>query len=325
MSVSYQDKDHIYAVARIRSAELKLLDRSVFDRLCEAESLEESIAILSERGFGGEYREPEAMIAEERRRLWALIDELVPDTSVFRIFRIQNDYSDLKAAIKESVLEQPFPDIYTKGAELEPGLLRSAIKGRAYKRLPKPLSETAQEAHEVFLRTRDGQLCDIIIDKAALDAIMVCAKESKDSTLISYGELLVASADIKIAVRAALCGKDESFLRRALSECDTLDLDYLIRAALSGTEAIYNYLKNTDYADAIPELKSSPQAFERWCDDLIIRRLRPQLYNSFGLGPIAAYIIARETEIKSVRILLCARENGFPTEAIRERIRETYV
>ena len=154
---------------------------------------------------------------------------------------------------------------------------------------------------------------------------MVCAKESKDSTLISYGELLVASADIKIAVRAALCGKDESFLRRALSECDTLDLDYLIRAALSGTEAIYNYLKNTDYADAIPELKSSPQAFERWCDDLIIRSLRPQLYNSFGLGPIAAYIIARETEIKSVRILLCARENGFPTEAIRERIRETYV
>ena len=47
MSVSYQDKDHIYAVARIRSAELKLFDRSVFDRLCEAESHEESIAILS--------------------------------------------------------------------------------------------------------------------------------------------------------------------------------------------------------------------------------------------------------------------------------------
>ena len=84
-------------------------------------------------------------------------------------------------------------------------------------------------------------------------------------------------------------------------------------------------IENTDFSDAIPELRRSQAAFERWCDDKIIREIRPQLWNSFGLGPIAAYIIARETEIRSVRILLAAKQNGFPEDMIRERIRETYV
>ena len=77
--------------------------------------------------------------------------------------------------------------------------------------------------------------------------------------------------------------------------------------------------------DAVEEVKKSPAAFERWGDNLVIRRMKPQLYNAFGLGPIAAYILARENEIKSVRIILLAKENGFPEDVIRERVRETYV
>lgn len=325
MSVSYQDKDFIYAVARIRFAELRLLNRQAFDRLCEASDVENCISILSELGFGGEDKSPEAMLRDERSKLWRLIDELVPDTSVFRVFRLQNDYQNLKAAIKGSVMEQELPGIYTAEAELDTELLRAAIREKDYKRLPEPMAGIAEEAHEVFLRTRDGQLCDVMVDRAALSAILDSARASKDDTLLRYAELTVAAADIKIAVRASIAGRDETFLRRALCDCGSLDMELLIRAALSGPEAVYELLSNTDYADAVGELKTSMASFERWCDDLIIRSMRPQLYNSFGLGPIAAYILAKETEIRSVRILLTARENGFPTDMIRERMRETYV
>ena len=72
-------------------------------------------------------------------------------------------------------------------------------------------------------------------------------------------------------------------------------------------------------------MKESLSAFERWCDNLMIRRIRPQLHNAFGLGPLAAYILARENEIKSVRIVLSGKKNELPEESIRERVRETYV
>ena len=48
-------------------------------------------------------------------------------------------------------------------------------------------------------------------------------------------------------------------------------------------------------------------------------------YNSFSVGPLVAYVLARENEIKTVRIIRTGKQNDFPDEAIRERIREMYV
>ncbi len=65
-------------------------------------------------------------------------------------------------------------------------------------------------------------------------------------------------------------------------------------------------------------------AFERWCDNLLIDRMKVQKWNPFGIDPIAAYVLARENEIKSVRIILSGKLNDLPQDAIRERIRQTY-
>ena len=43
------------------------------------------------------------------------------------------------------------------------------------------------------------------------------------------------------------------------------------------------------------------------------------------MGPGLGYLIARENEIKTVRIILTGKQNGFSDDAVRERIREMYV
>ena len=57
----------------------------------------------------------------------------------------------------------------------------------------------------------------------------------------------------------------------------------------------------------------------------LIETIKPQKYNPFTAGPLVAYILAKENEIKTVRIILTARLNGLEEEQIRERIREMYV
>ena len=47
--------------------------------------------------------------------------------------------------------------------------------------------------------------------------------------------------------------------------------------------------------------------------------------NTFSAGPLVDYVLARENEINTVRIILTARLNELPEEQIRERIREMYV
>ena len=185
--------------------------------------------------------------------------------------------------------------------------------------------EDLKEALETLLHTRDGQLCDIMIDKAALEAIRKAGKESGEPIIENYADTMVAIADIKIAVRSRKTGKSADFMRSAMAECDGVNVEQLIRAALAGEDEIAQYLEGTAYAKGAQALRESASAFERWCDNRMIEMLKPQKYEAFSVGPLLGYLIARETEIKTVRIILTGKQNGFSDEAIRERIREMYV
>ena len=52
--------------------------------------------------------------------------------------------------------------------------------------------------------------------------------------------------------------------------------------------------------------------------------LMGEKHNTMGSGPVVAYYLARQNEIRTVRIIVTAKENGFPEETIRERVRKMY-
>ena len=305
---------------------MSLLSGAFLEQLTAAKSYDQCIQLLHEKGWGGDgITNPEELLAAEREKTWGLISELVEDRSVFDVFLYANDYHNLKAAIKEIRMGHQFPGIFISQGTLDVKRIRDSIQNREFQNLPEAMRGPAKEAYRALLHTQDGQLCDIIIDKAALEAIYRAGKESGNEFLKLYAELTVAAADIKTAVRASRTGKDRAFLKQALAPCDTLDIYRLAQAAIEGEDAIGLYLESTPYADAVEELRRSPSAFERWCDNLMIRRMKPQQHVPFGLGPLAAYILARENEVKSVRIVLSGKLNHLPEESIRERVREMYV
>lgn len=321
------DKDYIYAVARVRTKEMQLLTEPFLEQLLAAPDEAQCVRLLREHGWGNGEGEAGAdgILGQERRKTWDMVGEMVPDTSVFDVFLYQYDYHNLKAAVKESCTAGTHPGIFMELGTIPSALILKAAESRDFSLLPERMRATAQEAMDALLHTRDGQLCDCMIDRAALVEIGRAGKESGEELLALYGELTVATADIKTALRAAKTGKDRAFLERSLAACGSLDLEELTEAALNGVEGICAYLQKTQYAEAVPELKKSSAAFERWCDNLLIRRIRPQLHNPFGLGPIAAYILARESEIRTVRIIMSGKRSGLPEESIRERVRDTYV
>ncbi len=316
--------EYAYAVARIRGKELTLLTGDFLEQLIGAASSEDCIRLLKEKGWKEE-ADDEAMLEAEREKTWNLIRELVSDMSPFDVFLYVNDYHNLKAAIKEAYLQTPRPEVFSDQGTIEADNIRKAVKNRKFGELPKEMQEPAERAYRVMMQTGNGQLCDIILDRAALEAVEKAGKESGDDFLKMYGELTVAAADIKMAVRSVRTGKGRKFLEDALAPCETLDKEELIDAAEKGTEGICLYLEKTPYSDGAEELRRSISAFERWCDNLMIRRLKPQRYNPFGLSPLAAYILARENEIKSVRIILSGKRHQLSQESIRERVREMYV
>lgn len=321
------DNQYTYAVARLRSKELLLFSSQTIEQLLAAKSYDECLRLLMDKGWGT--GDPtigaEQLLAAEREKTWDLIGELVEDLSVFDVFLYANDYHNLKAAIKLVCTDASDQGIFISHGTIDPSLILSAVREKDFSLLPEKMREPAEQAYLALSHTHDGQLCDVILDRAALERIHAEKYATKSDLIALYAELTVASADIKTAVRCAITGKSAEFVRRALAPCDTLDVSSLATAAALSVDAICDCLASTDYSAAVTELRQSPSAFERWCDNLMMNRIRPQQFQVFGLGPLTAYILARENEIKSVRIILSGKLNELPEAAIRERVRDMYV
>ncbi|MCD8362695.1 MAG: V-type ATPase subunit [Lachnospiraceae bacterium] len=321
------DTQYTSAVARIRALEVFLFSAATIGQLMACRDEESCLRFLADHGWGGADTPltADAILAREKEKTWETIREMHVDMRIFDVLSYADQFHNLKAAIKEACTGGSRGRIYIAPTAISGEELARIIREKDYDALPANMREAARKATEALLHTGDGQLCDIIVDRAALDAIMAAGRASKAQIVRAYAEVTVAVANIRIAVRAAKTGKSREFLKRALASCDSLRVEQLTQAALSGTDAILEYLESCGYAEGAEALRLSSSAFERWCDNCLIRAVQPQKYNAFSVGPLVAYVIARENEIKTVRMILICKQNGLPDEFIRERIREMYV
>lgn len=320
-------QDYTYAVARIRYRETRLLSEADLNQLVSSKDSETAMRLLRDKGWGDGSADSgiDELISKEEDKLWAFIGEIVPDLSVFGFLSAPNDYHNLKVVVK-CITRDIKPDgMFVYNAPTDPDELYDKLQKREYDSLPEHLREPAKEAMSVLLQTSDGQLCDIIADKACLEHVYSLGKESGSDIIQLYCELFVAFADIKTAVRSAKTGKHLDFIRRAMAECDSLNVEKLAFAASLGYDDIASYLSTTRYSSAVEALNTSMSAFEKWGDDYLTNALQPQKWEPFSIGPVVAYIIARENEFKAVRLILSAKQNGLTEETVKERLRNMYV
>ena len=321
------DWEYAYAVAHVRALEANLLSGSDIEQMTNLKDEGQVLTYLKERGWGDDAADEssEAMLSAERRKTWALMRDLKVDPKVFEIFSYPDLYHNLKAGIKEACTTDRHPGVFYEDNEYGEERMMQILQDKDFAALPDHMRAAAEEAYTTLLHTRDGQLCDIIIDRAQLVATEEKGLASKEKIIRDYAQRLVAVSDIKITARAAATGKSREFLARALAPSSSISIEHLMNAAASGLPAVIEYLRETSYAGAAAALEDSPSAFERWCDDQIIEAIRPQKYVACTAGPVIAYLLARENEIKMARIILTAKANDLPDEAIRERTREMYV
>ena len=323
-----KDMDYIFAVARIRVLEKTLLSDSDISQMIALKDEKAVLSFLTDKGWGesgSAAPSAEELLACEEEKNRALMREMKIDPRVFDILSYPQVFHNLKAAIKEICTSESVPGIFYDLERLGGKEMMDILREKEYAALPEYMREAAAQAYEVMLSTRDGQRCDIIVDRACLEAMRISAKKLKEPMISTYVESQVAVADIRVAVRSVRTGKSLNFLKEALADCDAFTAAELAGAAARGEEALYAFLESHGFSEAVSALKDSPSAFERWCDNRLIETIRPQKMNSVSLGPVVAFYLARENEIKMARILLTAKANGFSEDAIRERVREMYV
>lgn len=321
-----EDTKYIFAVARIRVKEKSLLTDAEVRQMTAMPDEKAVLQYLTDRGWGDGSGKLDAdqMLGCEEKKNADLMKELKIDPKIFEVLSYPKRFHNLKTAIKDVCTTDEHRGSYYPDDTLNRDNLFRILRDKNYNELPENMREPAQRAYTAMLKTGDGQQCDIIIDRACLDAMETISKKTKNPLLRDYEDSQVAIADIKIAVRAQATGKSLNFLKTALADCRSFEARFLAEAAVKDRKTLMDFLESHGFRDGSDALKESPSAFERWCDNELIRTIRPQKMNSVSAGPIVAYYLARENEMKTVRIILTGKANDFSEDEIRERVREMY-
>jgi Archaeal/vacuolar-type H+-ATPase subunit C len=316
---------YTFAVSKLRVIETRLLNNSDLEQLINAPDYDSAVRMLRDKGFIGDKDDIVNSLKDQMTETWKLLTDITPDKESLEFLVVKNDFHNLKAALKAFVTQNEDSDYYILPSLVSPELVKSAVMNKKFSELPGYLRAAAEKTYDVLVRTMDGQLTDIMLDAMTLNNMNERALSSGNPYIIKLAELYCVTANIKTAYRAARTGKDELFLAAALCDTSAIYKTALIQAARKGTDDLLSFLMDSSYKEAAEALKISLTAFEKWCDDVIMDHIGSAKYKSFGVEPLIAYYIAKETEVKTVRIILSCKRNGLDSGAIRERVRKLYV
>lgn len=320
----------IYAVTRVHMHEQNLLSDADIAQMVDAPSTAAVLQMLADKGWPvqpGDAANPAPLLARYGSEAWALMHELVGNAPEFDVLRISADYHNLKAAIKLTYTagDVAQPAYYLQGGNMDIALLQQAAVTHDFSHLPQGMAQAGQQAYETLAQTANGQLCDIVIDRACLLTLQQAAAESNSQLLQQYANLTIDIANIKAAIRCCHMHKALAFTEMAVVPAGSLASQTLIQAAATGENAIYAYLRTTPYAGAVDALQQSMAAFETWANNYMMQAIRPQRLRYESIEPLVAYILARENEIAMVRVILTAKMNAMGKDILHERMRAMYV
>lgn len=317
---------YAYAVAYMKTLENKMLTQNEIESLIIAKDVKIALKILTDKGFGKSgksYTAVDELLKDELEKVWEEAKNACSEEAPLDVLLYKNDFHNLKTILKSSVYAAEWENLVLRPCACEPQLIDDAIKNNDFEDLPEFIKETAKKGYELITKTGDGQLFEIFVDKSELLTMYKLAKESKNDFLTEWSKLEIIVANMKIAARCV--GRNKDFIENAIIPLEDMNTQKLIEASLVSVQEVSAVILNIGYQRASEALLVSFADFEKSCDNIKINFIKKAKNSFFGFEPIMAFLIGKEYELQTLRIILSCKLNDVNTDIIRERLRELYV
>lgn len=329
--------DFIQAVTRTRVLETRLLSRARIERMVDAKDIDEVIKILGETEYsnvisgisrGEEY---EKILSAELKRVYKLMGEISKEKIVVDLMALKYDYHNLKTLVKSKALGKDLSEMYIPIGTQDFQKIKIAYLSGDMKDIDLRFKEALEAVAKDFESKKDPQRIDIILDNYYFQHLYELAKETDIPLFIDYVEDLIDFTNIKTLVRLKKQGKDLRFLEEVILPNGKISKEEVVMLLTEPLENIPNRLKTYTIS---PQVKKGIEAyqktgrlseFERQMENYLMSLNKPSLYVNFGPEPILSYLVAKETEIKTLRIIMVSKLNKLSPDVIRGRLRDLYV
>lgn len=324
-------------IPRLRVLETRLLDKSKLDRMIDGNSANEALKVLQESEYANvmtgikRAEDYEEILSSELKRVYALMYSASPSKSLIDIMSLKYDYHNIKVILKGIILKKDFSNMLIPVGKMELSKLKYMVENNNLRDLPIRMKEAVIKANEDFEVNKDPQRIDIILDRFMFLELHDIAKEINDKFVDKYLRVLVDSTNLKTLLRVKKQNKGRDFLEEVIIKGGSIDKEVLKGLLTDSIENIVSKLSHTDYAEMLREgideftKTNSASLLEKLVDNYIMKLMKEAKFIPFGPEPVLAYIYAKETEIKVVRIIMVGKLNNIASEVIRERLRDIYV
>ena len=193
------------------------------------------------------------------------------------------------------------------------------------------LRDAILETFERYARTKDPQDIDILLDQAYYAEMLECASKTESAFVEGYVKLLVDILNVQSFVRVKEVGKPVDFLNKVFLSGGKIDLNLLKELYGESYQLIgekldlYGFGQVVGRGAAEVATGGSFTLMEKLADDLKVKYVQAAKYVTAGIEPILAFYVAKEMELKNLRMVLTGKLVGIEGETLKERLRETYV
>jgi V/A-type H+/Na+-transporting ATPase subunit C len=323
-----KNKIYPFAVASVRSMENSLMTKQKLMQMADAKTPEEALRILSDSAYGktqiNDVHDFEKMIGNHLEETYQAVDGLIPQETFIDIFLYKNDYHNIKVLLKEEVSKVSGKKFLIRGGTIPIDTLRKNLRERNYVELPNINGEAVEEAVSMYAKTRNGRYIDTILDKACFATMAKAAEQLGNPYVSKYVQMLADITNLKTLLRMKTMEREYQVFEESFVPGGSVGFDLFSRAFRSESpEAV---LKETPYGTLCDEyMDQGFTVFEKACDDYLMEYIKDAKYRTLTPEPVMAFILAKETEAKCIRIIMTCKMHNIDAAIIKERVREAYV
>ncbi|OFI05585.1 V-type sodium ATPase subunit C [Clostridium acetireducens DSM 10703] len=334
-----------HSIGRIRALETKLLDKIKIDRMIESSSPKEALKILEETEYGkyltnlNNIEDYEEVLKNALRDLYDFMYKLSPEKLLIHIFQLKYDYHNIKVILKGKALQKKLDYLFIPfGTEnvnklieiTELENLNDYNKNKEYFN-NEVMLKGILEAKADFQEKKDPQKIDVILDNYMYKDMLLKSEKLQDDFLIEYVKMNIDITNVKTLLRVKKQNKSKKFLQEVLIGGGKINKDLIVSSLNESEDNIIKNLSKVEYEKVFKEgleeyiNNKDVSKFEKVADNFIMDYVKKGKYTSFGIEPLIGYLIAKETEIKIIRIIMVGKINKISPDIIRERLGDMYV
>ncbi|MHC4557013.1 MAG: V-type ATPase subunit [Planctomycetota bacterium] len=308
-----------------------MLGRATLLDIANTENFQQAADLLSGTEYalpqgGRNFAEVEDILKQRRTAVRELFSDLMLDETISKLFRMRDDFSNLRLAVRRSLTEKPIGTDYSPDGNIPPEQLEQVFSEQgefSRQASTEYIQQAIEQAILAYYQDKDIRRIDYEIDSFQAEYNLNIARRLNSVFLLGLFRIQIDLTNIRTMFRLKFTESEE---RKVFLRGGFIESERFIHGLELGYEALGPLFFATPYHRIVEtgaNYLASNKSFlkvEQQCEEYLVGFLKLTVQITAGAQPIIAYLLIKENEIRNVRLILTAKKNYLDTKLILDRI-----